>query len=391
MHHLACWEQSGHCGAYLCAPASRRVEPRALESRLVISAEELSSAVPLAARRVVPAGSVPGASPGPAPPAQPRVSRLAIASFITAIAGIPLFGFVTGAVAVVLAAIALGGLRTNGRKGLGWALSGLLIGLADVVGWLVLMSFVLSNTNTVGLVDLGDAEPDFAVEDMAPKIQRAMRANVLIERQAGWVGKAMGSGVILALDRGEAVIVTNRHVVDSTFPGHDEPPELDAVNKDGLKVKLLGQPVRNGRVDWIAPGGIDLALMRVPCDESKTQPALWAAHHVAHVGDPVFAIGNPQGLSWTHTQGVLSQFRAMDQNGRVVRVVQTQAPINPGNSGGGLYSDDGYLIGINTWTQDKRVSEGLSFAIAFDTLLDLGPPGLEIPFPTEPLDDFPLR
>ena len=60
-----------------------------------------------------------------------------------------------------------------------------------------------------------------------------------------------------------------------------------------------------------------------------------------------------------------------------MRVIQTQAAINPGNSGGGLYDQDGYLIGINTWTADKSVSEGIGFAIALDELLELAPPQLE--------------
>ena len=62
-----------------------------------------------------------------------------------------------------------------------------------------------------------------------------------------------------------------------------------------------------------------------------------------------------------------------------MRVIQTDAAINPGNSGGGLYSKQGMLIGLNTWTNDKRFSEGLSFAITFQTLLDLDPPPLKEP------------
>ncbi len=50
--------------------------------------------------------------------------------------------------------------------------------------------------------------------------------------------------------------------------------------------------------------------------------------------------------------------------------------MNPGNSGGGLYDKSGTLIGINTWTNDKRSSEGLGFAIALDSLLELDPPGV---------------
>ena len=85
------------------------------------------------------------------------------------------------------------------------------------------------------------------------------------------------------------------------------------------------------------------------------------------VGESVFAIGNPHGLGWSHTQGVISQLRTRNSL-PPIRIIQTQAAINPGNSGGGLYDQEGYLLGINTWTADKRVSEGIGFAIALDTL-----------------------
>ena len=54
-------------------------------------------------------------------------------------------------------------------------------------------------------------------------------------------------------------------------------------------------------------------------------------------------------------------------------MIQTTAPINSGNSGGGLYDKDGAVVGINTWTEDKQVSEGIGFAISFENLLRLAP------------------
>ena len=95
-------------------------------------------------------------------------------------------------------------------------------------------------------------------------------------------------------------------------------------------------------------------------------------HHVA--------VGNPHGLGWTYTQGNVSQFRTQAFDGRRLRVVQISTALNPGNSGGGLYDKDGFLIGINTWAQDKRVSEGLNFAISADALADLLPAELRPAF-----------
>ena len=97
------------------------------------------------------------------------------------------------------------------------------------------------------------------------------------------------------------------------------------------------------------------------------------------VGESVFAIGNPHRLGWTHTQGVISQLRTQDFDLHRVRVIQTQAAINPGNSGGGLYDHEGYLLGINTWTADKSVSEGIGFAIAPGQPARAGPSAARAP------------
>jgi S1-C subfamily serine protease len=83
-------------------------------------------------------------------------------------------------------------------------------------------------------------------------------------------------------------------------------------------------------------------------------------------------------LGWSHTQAVISQLRTRAFDSRQVRIIQTQASINPGNSGGGLYDQNGYLLGINTWGADKSTSEGIAFAIALDNLIELAPPQLAL-------------
>jgi serine protease Do len=205
-----------------------------------------------------------------------------------------------------------------------------------------------------------------------------MRANVLIERPHGMAvlgGKAIGSGVILRIDQGDALIVTNRHVVDRKFPSdYDESPTWLA-GVDRPTVRILGQPDTQGQVVWMAPGQIDLALVKAPAaGSSLAQAAPWRRGRAMRVGERVFAIGNPHHLGWTHTQGVISQFRTRTYDARRIRVIQTQAAINPGNSGGGLYDEEGFCLGINTWTADKSISEGIGFAVALDTLFDLEPP-----------------
>jgi S1-C subfamily serine protease len=311
-----------------------------------------------------------------------RISRLAIASLVCAIAGIPLFGLVTGLVAVLLAVLALGAIHSGARRGIGLAVPGLLLGILDVAGWAYLLSVVPWHAVASDAM-FSDPPPDLAsIQELDPPLQRAMRANVLIRRQHGLAllgGRAIGSGVILRVEGGDALIVTNRHVVDARFPSDHDGGAAQLARLDRLTVRILGQPDTEGRVIWMAPGQIDLALVRAPCSStSMGQAAPWEKGRTMRVGEPVFAIGNPHELGWTHTQGVISQFRNRTYDSRRIRIIQTQAAINPGNSGGGLYDQQGYCLGINTWTADKSISEGIGFAIALDTLFDLAPPPLAV-------------
>lgn len=100
---------------------------------------------------------------------------------------------------------------------------------------------------------------------------------------------------------------------------------------------------------WLAPGGVDLAIVSAPCVSGAVRTTAWPATRPSIIGDPVFAIGNPQQWGWTQAQGFVSQFRTLAVGGRDIGVIRSSAPINPGNSGGGLYDRDGFLIGVNTW------------------------------------------
>lgn len=369
VHHDHCWGPEDGCAAYACTPGQGVATTG--RDKLTITVQELEHVQPLPTRPVVVNPVLPNLNPAP-----PRTNRLAIAAFITALAGIPFFGLLTGLVAVVMGSWALGLLRTGTQRGLGFAISGVLLGLVDMVGWLVLIAVVLGRSG--GHVQLNEFENDpAALQNLDPVLSRAMRATVLIEVERGLLsGRAIGSGVVLDLSPGEALLVTNRHVVDASYNGGEEQTDLDKLPT--VQVHFIGQAAQPGHVVWLAPHGIDLALVRVAGPAEQARAALWQPHRPAGIGDPVFAIGNPHRLGWTHTQGSISQLRRQNTGGHDYRVLQTQTAINPGNSGGGLFDKEGYLLGINTWTNDKRFSEGLNFAIALDTLLDLHPPFLPV-------------
>jgi S1-C subfamily serine protease len=309
----------------------------------------------------------------------PRTSRLAIAAFITGVAGIPFFGVLTGLVAILLGSLAIGALRDTGRKGNGLAVAGILLGLLDVVGWIVFLGYfyVQHGQN----LQFERFQPDLgALQNLPPAINRAMPANILIETRDGPLGKptGLGSGIIMKITGGEAIILTNRHVVDIEFALNPQAPLGDKAEKISLDVTLVDQSVQPGKVIWMAPGGIDFALVRIHGVTAEARAALWKIDRGSRVGDQVFAIGNPHGLGWTHTQGAISQFRIQDLGEKRLRVIQTQTALNPGNSGGGLYDQEGYLLGVNTWAKDKQVAEGLNFAIALDALKTVSPPGLNL-------------
>lgn len=369
VHHGGCWEQQPRCGSYSCAPAHIEI-PAVRNGAWKISAEEISRAVPLPARPATSAHPV-----GPSSPPPPSRNRLALAAFITALAGIPFFGVVTGVVAILLGCLALSRVQAAKQRGAVLSTAAIILGLADVVGWIILLTRMFSPEGLpVNLAEL-QADPA-ALEGMPPHLNRAMRAAVLLEVGRGTVG----SGCVLNQDGRGILLVTNRHVVDPDFSdGTVKQPALDQL--PAIQVHfVLGTKVA-GKVVWLAPHGIDLALVRVEGEVEEARTAQWEANRPVRIGDQVFAIGSPLRLGWTVTQGVVSQLRRQHAHEKVVRIIQTQTALNPGNSGGGLFDHDGFLVGVNTWTNDRRISEGLGFAISLDALLELRPPGLRAPVP----------
>ncbi|HEV3120148.1 MAG TPA: trypsin-like peptidase domain-containing protein [Gemmataceae bacterium] len=379
VHHPGCWT-SGGCGSYACAPGRR--DPGVLATAVLrITSNDLDHTAPLPVYRpVAPSMPLPVTRP-------PRTNRLAIASFVCALAGIPFFGAVTGLVAILLGSLAVGALRDSRQKGTVLAAVGILLGLVDVVGWIVFLSFFLSRPGpALGLQHL---RPDLsALENLPAPIGRAMRANVVIETRPGPLERAtgLGSGIILKIAGTEATILTNRHVVDPGFARDPQALPDGGAARTLLDVKLVDETVLPGRITWIAPGSVDLALVRIDGATPAARATLWKIGRRARVGDPVFAIGNPHGLGWTHTRGAISQFRFQQVGGKQIRIIQTETALNPGNSGGGLYDQEGYLMGINTWAPDKREADGLNFAIALDALADLAPPGLDLQAGSEAAD-----
>jgi len=116
----------------------------------------------------------------------------------------------------------------------------------------------------------------------------------------------------------------------------------------------------------------DLAVLRisVPFDLPPAVPVGTSAD--LKVGQKVFAIGNPFGLDYTLTSGLVSALdRSLEEDSGVVieHLIQTDAAINPGNSGGPLLDSAGRLIGINTAIYSPSGAyAGIGFAVPVDTI-----------------------
>ena len=163
--------------------------------------------------------------------------------------------------------------------------------------------------------------------------------------------QGQGSGFIL--DK-QGHILTNNHVIDNA-----QRVEVTLSDKHKYKATVVG-------VDK----GHDLALLLIN-NAPNLQPATLAESQNLTVGQRVYAIGNPFGLSGTMTRGIISAIRSIrgPNNNPIEDAIQTDAAVNPGNSGGPLLNSRGEVIGITTLIANNGAdqSSGIGFAIPVNT------------------------
>jgi S1-C subfamily serine protease len=116
----------------------------------------------------------------------------------------------------------------------------------------------------------------------------------------------------------------------------------------------------------------DIAVLRIGVGFKRPPPVPIGESATLKVGQKVFAIGNPFGLDWTLTTGIVSALdRSLpaESGASIEHLIQTDAAINPGNSGGPLLDSSGRLIGINTAIfSPSGASAGIGFAVPVDTV-----------------------
>lgn len=171
------------------------------------------------------------------------------------------------------------------------------------------------------------------------------------------VSVVLGSGFVTTYGNSDYVI-TNYHVVDGVS-------NLTVTFSDGnaYPAKVVGTDPYS-----------DLAVVSVDAPASEFVPlTIVPSSPGVAVGQIVYAIGNPYGLSGSLTTGIVSQLGRTIQettagNFSISDVIQFSAPINPGNSGGPLLNSNAQVIGITTATVSG--SEGVGFAIPSSTIIE---------------------
>lgn len=167
------------------------------------------------------------------------------------------------------------------------------------------------------------------------------------------IPKGAGSGFVWDKD---GYIVTNYHVIMNAN-------KAVVTLKDGhsYKATLVG-----------AAPSYDIAVLKIEPVKNLLKPVDLGTSKNLKVGQTVYAVGNPFGLDWTMTKGIISALeRSMyATNGVPIRhMIQTDASINPGNSGGPLLNSSGKVIGVNNMIfSPSGTNAGIGFSIPIDTV-----------------------
>jgi tol-pal system protein YbgF len=221
----------------------------------------------------------------------------------------------------------------------------LLLEALLVLGWQAQQPKPQVHT-TVNTAPQNDAEAVFA--------QTGSKVVFLITRQSGEL-HASASGIILTAD---GFIATNYHALqgaDAVEMRYFPDPE-DAQNYQSFNgVKLLYSDAQH-----------DIAILKIN-SKSLSLPFLRCSSNGGcepRIGERVYALGNPRGLTNTISEGIISALRESDGEA----IIQHTAAISHGSSGGALVDSGGNLLGMNSWALAD--AQNLNFAISAKYLFE---------------------
>lgn len=199
--------------------------------------------------------------------------------------------------------------------------------------------------NSLGM-QLGSIDEEFdllqasAGEDFSGIIENAVKSVVTIRTNVG-----QGTGFIIS-DQG--YIITNAHVL------------ADNQGMLATIIQTINYQQEITNAIFIGYNGeLDLALLKIP---GNHEPLILENSDNIQIGEKVIAIGNPLGLQFSVSQGIVSATHRPGINQANI-YIQTDAALNPGNSGGPLINAEGKVIGINNF----KVNDGENIGFALES------------------------
>jgi len=179
--------------------------------------------------------------------------------------------------------------------------------------------------------------------------------------------------------------------VEATIPGPDKPhSSLGAgvvvvdtgiiltclhVVKDAASVKVVfSDGTESDAQVMVRQPENDLAVLSATTLPDDLKPATLVSSSSLHVGDDVIAVGNPFGVFFSTSHGIVSglgrEYTSRETGASLKGLIQFDAAVNPGNSGGPLVNRNGEVVGIvtsllNPTSQDVFI--GIGFAVPIDT------------------------
>lgn len=178
---------------------------------------------------------------------------------------------------------------------------------------------------------------------------------LLVMEDANGQPLSLGSGFFVR----DGEIASNLHVVEGAARGY---------------AKIIGQKAKYN-IDGIIAVDAERDLVVLKISGVRSVSLALGNSEDVQVGESVYAVGNPQGLEGTFSQGIVSSIREVGTD----KLLQITAPISPGSSGGPVLNGKGEVVGVSVAT--FRGGQNLNFAIPSNYLKSL----LEKAGPEKPL------
>src|SRR3989344_1031921 len=214
-----------------------------------------------------------------------------------------------------------------------------------IIGFLIYQQFFiisLRNEMNSGMNEIRDRVS--TVDTRITEVNKESIDDILPSVVGIVAGQSLGSGALLTQD---GFIITNYHVVSS--------------GTSNIQVFMSDSSVYSAQlIGYNSP--MDVAVLKI--NGNNFNFLQFTDSKNVNIGEKVIAVGNPYGLSFSVTEGIVSAVNREGPNGLSV-YTQTDVPINPGNSGGPLINLNQEIVGINNFKVGE--AEGLGFALQADT------------------------